>query len=288
MKTENARGDARLTFHAAVLPSRMAKFLPCLAVSLALAVANCFAHDTWVSPSAYSADAGQPITFDLTSGMEFPKLDAAIKPERVHQARFRVGSEEGELKEFQSAEHALRFERAFAKAGTATLWLQLRPKDIELSDDDVAHYLEEIRASDEVQRAWAAQRGKEKWKELYTKCLKTCVKIGRAEGDRSWAEPVGLLLEFVPLADPTTLRAGQEAKFKLLRDGKPLPATAVALHAEADAAPRYEATDANGVVTFAFEQAGPTMLATVDLRPPAAGKPWESAFSTFTFEVKRE
>ena len=262
-------------------------FLLAATASLALC-ATSSAHDTWLSPSAYAAPVGQAITFDLTSGMEFPTLDAAIKPERVAEARFRVGAEEDELKEFTTGEHALRTERAFAKEGVATVWLQLSPKDIELSDDDVAHYLEEVRAPEPVQSAWAAQKGREKWKELYTKCAKTCVAIGKAEGDRSWAQPVGLTLEFVPVSDPTSLRAGGEGRFQLLRNGEPLPNAAVALHAEADTGPRYETTDAQGVVTFQLAKAGPSMLATVHLRPPSDGKPWQSEFSTFTFEVKPE
>ena len=258
--------------------------LTCLLAS----ATTCLAHDTWLSPSSYSARVGQMVTFELTSGMEFPALDAAIKPERIAEAGFRIGGEKGELKEFTNAEHSLRTERAFDKEGIATVWQQLIPKDIELSDDDVAHYFEEVRASEEVQSAWAAQKGREKWRELYTKCAKTCVAIGKATDDRSWAQPVGMALELVPLMDPTTLRAGQEARFKLLRNGEPLAKAAVALHVEGDTGPRYETTDSEGVVVFPLEKAGPTMLATVHLRPPAAGNPWQSEFSTFTFEVKRE
>jgi len=164
--------------------------------------------------------------------------------------------------------------------------MQLKPKDIELTDDDVAHYLEEIRAPEEVLRGWAAQKGREKWKELYTKCAKTFVAVGNTEADRSWAQPVGLLLELVPLTDPAAWRVGQETKFKLLRNAKPLANTAVALHAEGDTGSRYATTNVDGVVTFPLEKAAPSMLATVHLRPPAPGLPWESEFSTVTFEVK--
>ena len=265
----------------------MARLIACLGILLAAGV-NCFAHDTWLSPSAYSAKAGETLTFDLTSGMEFPKLDAAIKPDRVAKAGFRFGGDEGDIREFKAGAHALRFERQFATPGCATVWLQLKAKDIELSDDDVAHYLEEARASEEVQRAWSARKGREKWKELYTKCAKTCFAVGDAQGDDSCAEPVGMALEIVPLADPTTLSVGEQGKFKLLRNGEPLPDAAVALHTEGDSGPRFETTDAQGVVTFPLAKAGPTMLATVHLRPPTSGKPWESEFSTFTFEVKRK
>ena len=258
-----------------------------IATSLALC-ASAFAHDTWLSPSTYSARTGQAITFDLTSGMEFPTLDAAVKPERVANAGFRLGSETGELKGFAPAPNALRFEHSFSSPGVATLWLQLAPKDIELTDDDVAHYLEEARAPDEVQRAWAAQKGREKWKELYTKCAKTCVIVGDPANSLSWKQPVGLALEFVPVTTPAELSVNTSAKFTLLRNGKPLANAAVALHSEGDAGPRFEKTDAEGVVTFQLEKAGPTMLATVHLRPPTAGKPWQSEFSTLTFNVKAD
>ena len=265
----------------------MTRLLPFVAVSLALA-ANCFAHDTWLSPSTYSAEVGKPITVDLTSGMEFPKLDSAVKRNRVAKMGSRIAGTETKLTDFKTGDDVFRLQQSFGNAGVATIWVQLAPKDIEIGDDDVAHYLEEARAPEEVQRAWAAQKGREKWKELYTKCAKTCVAIGKAEGDRSWAEPAGMALEFIPLADPTTLRAGQPARFKLLRNGEPLAKTAVALHTQGDAGPRYETTDSQGVVTFPLEKNGPTMLATVHLRVPAAGKPWESEFSTLTFDVKRE
>ena len=270
-----------------MLRCRMTRLPSFIAVSLTLC-ASAFAHDTWLSPSTYSANTGQPITFDLTSGMEFPTLDAAVKPERVAKAGFRLGSESGELKGFAAAPNALRFEHSFSTAGIATLWLQLAAKEIELSDDDVAHYLEEARAPEEVQRAWAAQKGREKWKELYTKCAKTCVIIGDAANSFSWKQPVGMALEFVPVTSPAEIRVNASAKFKLLRNGKPLGNAAVALHSEADAGPRFEQTDAEGVVTFQIGKAGPTMLATVHLRPPSAGKPWQSEFSTLTFDVKAD
>ena len=273
-----------MTVRLTMLRCAMTRLLPCVAVSLSLA-ANCFAHDTWLSPSSYSADVGQTITFALTSGMEFPKLDAAIKPERVHQARFSVAGEKSELKEFKAGENALQFERAFAKPGIATVWLQLRPKDIELTDDDVAHYLEEIRAPQEIERAWAAQKGKQKWKELYTKCAKTFVAVGDAATDDSWREPVGLALELVPLQNPTTIRAGESAKFKLLHNAKPVRDAALALHS-GGGKPTYVKTDAEGVATLQFDKAGPALITNVQLQPPQGGKPWESDFTTATFEVQ--
>ena len=188
----------------------MSKLFCTSAVVLVFA-SKCLAHDTWLSPSTYSARETDTITFDLTSGMEFPTLDAGPKPERVAKAGARISGEEREIPELKPGANALRLAHSFGKTGTAVAWVQLKPKEIELSDEDVAHYLEEAHAPADVQQAWAEQKGRAKWKELYTKCAKTCLRVGDAAEDRSWAEPVGMALEFVPLADPTTLRVGQQA-----------------------------------------------------------------------------
>ena len=262
----------------------MTRLLPCAVLSL-LVAANCFAHDTWLSPSTYAAQPGEMITVDMTSGMEFPKLDSPVKRSRVAHRGSLTGGEP-KWHEADEDQDVVRLQHSFPEAVVATLWVELKPKEIELSDDDVAHYLEEARAPEEVQKAWAEQKGRAKWKELYTKCAKTCIAIGSPDEDRSWASYSGMTLEFVPLTNPTTLRVGDSAQFKLLRNREPLAGAAVALHSEGDAGPRYATTDAQGVVTFSFEAAGPTMLATVYLRPPAEGKPWESEFSTITFETK--
>ena len=57
------------------------------------------------------------------------------------------------------------------------------------------------------------------WQETYAKHAKTFVRVWRSEGDRSWAEPVGLRLEFVLEVDPTALKNGDEIVVRLLRNG---------------------------------------------------------------------
>ena len=244
------------------------------------------AHDTWISPSAYSAAPGELVRFQLTSGMNFPELDSAIKPERVAKAGIRIGAETIPLSDFKPAEHALQFEHSFSQPGLGVVWLQLKPKEIELTDDDVAHYLEESHASEEVKRAWAEQKGKQKWKELYTKCAKAIVAVGDAGGDDSWREPNGLALELVPLANPAAVRQGEETGFRLLRNGEPLANTVVILHYKGHRAAAFQASGSDGTMRFRFEKAGPALLSVIHLRPPREGGVWESEFATLSFEVK--
>lgn len=249
-----------------------------------------FAHDTWVLPSKFRAAPGEEITFKITSGMAFPALDVGPKPDRIAKAGSRIAGETTELKDFTGGEKALEFKKAFSKEGVGMVWLQSFPKEIELRDDQVVHYLDEARPGDDVRQAWEKQKGKSKWKEDYVKFAKTAVAVGdAAASDASWREPVGLELEIVPTANPTTLKPGESATFALLRNGQPVPDAALAL-IQADKKERtYQRTDQQGRATFTVSEPGQYLLATTILTPPAEeGGKWMGHFGTFTFEVAGE
>ena len=48
------------------------------------------AHETWLAARLPSVSVGQMVHLDVTSGMSFPELDYAIRPERVNVASFRL------------------------------------------------------------------------------------------------------------------------------------------------------------------------------------------------------
>lgn len=243
------------------------------------------AHDTWLMPSTFAASVGETVKFRLTSGMEFPFLDTAIRSERVTKTGLRLSDGRAELGKFTTAAQALEFDHTFTQAGVATIWLQLSPKEITLTDAEVAHYLEEIQAPETVRRASEAQKGIEQWKELYTKCAKTCLAIGD-QSDDSWRAPVGLALELVPLSDPIALRQNEEAKFRLLHNGEPLAGPAVILHYENERDAVVARPGPDGVVAFRFPKSGAALLSCVYLRADATSKNWQSEFTTLTLSVK--
>lgn len=246
-----------------------------------------FAHDTWILPSAFTTAVGHEVRFDVTSGMKFPALDVGPKPDRIAKAGFILGGEKNELKGFVGSKEALRVTRAFAGNGVATVWLQSLPKQLELTDEQVTEYLEEARPSAEVRSAWERQKGKAKWKEEYVKCAKTATAVGKADGDNSWSEPVGLELEIVPATNPASVTVGQSATFKLLREGNTLPNAVLALVREGSQERIYQTTNAEGAVTFSFTKPGKHLLTTMILTPPTSEPPlWHSVFSTFTMEVR--
>lgn len=244
------------------------------------------AHDTWLLARRASIPPGTVARLDLTSGMTFPLLDYAIKPERVNWARCRLNGKTIEMAR-SSAAKSLALRVRLPHAGIATLWVELNPKSLELTPKLVEEYFDEINASAELRQSWKNGGGKKRWREIYTKHAKTFVKVGAASADRSWAEPVGMSLEIVPEKDPTTLRAGDDFPVRVLRNGSPLQNFALGIVREGNSLSQFQTTDAEGRVTFRLARSGKWLLRATELRP--SSKPeteWESDFTTLTIEVQ--
>jgi len=267
----------RQKFKIAVVP----KLLPALLYA-ALSTAA-FAHDTWLVSQRPTVAPGSSVTLDLTSGMAFPTLDSAIKPERVARASVRLAGKTSQIKGRKSASHSLRFSAPLPDPGIATVWVELAPKSLDLTPPQVKEYLDEIGASPEIRRAYEAAPEPRRWREVYAKHAKTFVRVGQPQSDRSWAEPAGMDLEIVPEKDPSTLRAGDDLPVRVIRQGKPAASFPVGLVREGDAHGTLKTTDAAGRVTFRLNRAGLWMLRGTDLRRSVKPQTdWESDFTTLT------
>jgi uncharacterized GH25 family protein len=75
--------------------SQSSKF-PLALLALVLAV-PARAHDTWLLPATRLVSLGATVDLDLTSGMAFPQLETAIKPERVEKAGYPLGGQTSTL-----------------------------------------------------------------------------------------------------------------------------------------------------------------------------------------------
>ncbi|HEV8609138.1 MAG TPA: DUF4198 domain-containing protein [Thermoanaerobaculia bacterium] len=274
-KTENNRRTADARVWLALLGG-IAGFL--LAGRLA-------AHDTWILPNRPRVVPGQPVTFDLTSGMAFPANEVGVKPDRLARASARLREMVSDLGREVSGKKSLRLKTRFPRPGIAAVWVESKPRALELKPAEVKEYLEEIGAWDSVGRKWESE-GKGKWRESYTKHAKTYVRVGRPESDDSWSQPVGMDLELVPESDPTQLAAGQEIAIRLLENGQPAADLAVGLVAANAKSGSLSKTDSEGRVRLRFDHGGWWLVRATVLKP--SEKPdldWESRFATLTLSV---
>lgn len=262
---------------------------PALAVLLLsfIQAAPAVAHDTWLLPARHAVPAGTTVVLDLTSGMAFPAPETAIKPDRIARAACRLAGKTFDIAERSAGPRSLSLKPRLADPGVAVLWVELAPKSIELTPDQVKEYLDEIGASTEVRKIWDEGGKDRRWRELYAKHAKTYVRVGDPAADRSWSEPAGMALEIVPEKDPTALRPGADLSLRLLQSGKPLANFPLGLVGERDTKGLLRATDAEGRVTFPLARAGRWLVRGTQLRRSSKpGTDWKSDFTTLTLEVR--
>ena len=245
------------------------------------------AHDTWLLPGKFREAAGRKVELALTSGMAYPANESAIDPARIERSGVRLAGKTATLVVGEKGKDALHLAAALPAAGVATLWVELHPRTLDLTPEQVEEYLAEIGAPSSVRERYLSAPAPRRWRETYTKHTKTFVRVGEPSSDGSWAEPIGLAFELVPESDPTGLKPGQDLAVRLLRDGKPAAGLAVGLVREGSGEAVMRTTDFDGRASFPLAMAGRWLLRATELRP-IDGKDvdWESDFTTLTLEVR--
>jgi hypothetical protein len=228
------------------------------------------------------------VLLDLTSGMSFPRLETSIKADRIDAARCRLNGKMDDIATRMSAPDSLLFEESFNDAGIATCWVDLKPRQLELTEKQVEEYFAEIDASPSVRQSWANMKAPKRWREIYVKHAKTFSYIGATRKDQSWSEPVGMSLEIVPGKNPAAIKPGEAFPVKVLKDGAPLANFPVSIVFAEDPHSEVQSTDNDGVATFKIARPGKYLLRGTNLRPST--KPdveWESDFTTLTIQVRK-
>jgi len=245
------------------------------------------AHDTWLAPRTFNAALKAKAYLDLTSGMAFPSLGTSIRPDRIDVARVRLNGKPDDLTSHSSLRHSLAFLTQFNEPGIATCWVELKPRQLELTPKLVEEYFAEIDATKEVRDEWNNMKGQKRWREIYVKHAKTFIAVGDNGKDNSWSEPVGMALEIVPLNNPTTLKAGQPFSLRVLKDGQPYPNFRVGIVFVGNSKGEFRTTDSEGRADFQLPRPGKYLLRGTNLR--RSTKPdleWESDFTTLVIQAR--
>jgi hypothetical protein len=178
--------------------------------------------------------------------------------------------------------HALVFA---APKASGLFAVQLAPKALELSEDKVVEYLDEIHASAALRQTWQQAPAPRRWREQYRKHSKT---LSAAGGDaaRLYGQVLGLGMEVVLETNPATLAPGAPLHIRLLQQGVAKASLPVALVGEGGAETAVATTDAEGRALLVVPKPGRWLIRATDLRPSQQpGLDWESDFATLTFRV---
>jgi hypothetical protein len=253
------------------------------AAALAVSAAPLVALDTWIVSDTPRIASGGSAVLHITSGMGFPKFEYAPEPLRLSRAEWRVGEHRGNISSFEKSDSTLVARGRAMNDGTAVVFVEFHPHDIDLEPEEVEHYMQEIGAPEAVQRAWEDAGEGAKFHETYTKRAKTYVRVGEAGEDRSCLAPVGFAIDFLPERDPTTLKAGDTLVIRVVKGGDDeMEGLAVGAVCGADGKTLLKRTNQNGVVVIPIHADGWWLVRATELRRKADGT-WESDFTTMTF-----
>lgn len=258
------------------------RLLAGIATLVVTAATPAVAHDTWIMTREVDRSTA---TFDISSGMYFPKLDTGPKADRVRGAGWRFGGDTGRFGEFVEGAQSLQMSAEFDGEGTAVVYVAFKPNEIDLDASEVAEYLDEIGAPEHLRRTWESDGADAAWHETYTKYAKTFVAIGDAGEDASCIAPLGTAVELVPLRDPTTVSSGEELVIRVLKMGYEVEGQAVVAQCCETGERTIKYANKSGHVTFAIDRAGPWLFSATELRRQSDGT-WTSDFTTMSFTVR--
>ena len=258
-----------------------------VAAALALSAAPLAAHDMWIEPTSFVADAGKIVGLRLRVGQDFLGDPIPRDPALIEQFVSVDSSGRKPVYGRDGADPAGLV--PLAQPGLLTIGYQSRPKPIVLPAATFNQYLKE-EGLDAI-ASLRAQRNQTNAdaREVFSRCAKSLVHSGAAsdaEGDRV----LGFSLELVAGKNPYTLRAGEDLPVALTYEGQPLAgALVVAMNRANPAAKLMARTDKNGRVTFRLPQEGIWMVKAVHMVPAPAGAnaDWASFWASLTFELRR-
>jgi len=248
------------------------------------AAATARAHDTWFAVRGATLPGNAVLA--LGTGNQFPVQESTIAAKHLQAHGCRQGSKELALTAVASTKTALLLRAQPSGKQALTCWAQLVPFEIEIEDDKVGLYFDEINASQALRRTWATMQARGvAWKERYVKNAR--VEIAGNEPTMpaaAVAAPMGMDIVLDSGLQP--MRPGDTLAFRVLRDGAPLTDFAIELRGEQPTQARWLRTDQSGRVVVQAPQAGAWVLRGTDLRLSTSDPTvWESRFVTLAFTV---
>lgn len=268
---------------------------PLAALAALLCSAPVAAHDFWIQPERYRADAQTATGLTLQVGHGRDRQRSAIPSRRVQ--RFEAVAADGRRLDLRAHlrpdPHAPADARFAVPAGA---WMLVLETDAgaqsRLPAPRFNDYLRAEGLTPALEQRRSQGREAADGSERYSRRSKALVRAGAAPADAAalLATPLGLPLEILLDADPQARSA--PLAVRVLWQGRPLPGALVKLtRLQDDARPlATQRTDAAGRAGFAAPGAGAWLLNAIWTQPlPAdAEVDFETTFTSLSFEIEAD
>jgi len=254
-----------------------------------LAAVTLAGHDLYLKPSAFRLKPGAKSTVAFHNGDNFPSSEAAPTLSRLREVNLVTASGKRVLvnlrqqDKFALADFIVPDEPAFL------LTAHTIPNFIEMEPAKFRDYLKHEHLDAIVD--WRAEHGEaaKSGREMYSKYVKSILHTGQP--DPSVTRPVGFTVEFVPLVDPGSLKAGANLPVRVLFRGQPLAGTQVEAQSYFDGKVKERQlgqTNGVGEIQIPLDTPGFWKLHTIRMerRADTSQAEWESFWASLTFEVE--
>jgi hypothetical protein len=223
------------------------------------------AHDLYLMPKTFAPAPGAILLLSAHTGDSFPASEQPVDPARL------TSMPPTEWRILGKATHS----SVTVQPGSQYFAVHTAPRSLSMEPAAFRAYLKE----EGLTAAFASYgNSTTRSREMYSKFAKTYVVAGQPTPDCH--RPLGLKIEFVLLAEPTTTgKLPVELRF----DGKPLPDVQVEI-ATSHGHRIAGRTNAQGRLEIKLDHAGPTRLHAVHMVSVQADThDWESFWASLTF-----
>lgn len=277
--------------------------VPAVVIALALALiasSALWADDFWLVPSAFNLRSGSTMEVRGQTSSQFPTSKSAVAVDRVADARLISRGIAERVTDIAIDGKSLRLRHRPRRPGQYVVAVSLKPRAVRESVPGFLRYLE-LEGAGEARRRLEADgtlAGRDSVTRRYAKYAKTVVQVGRG-GPRAFGEVAGYPLELIPMRDPSTLRAGDTLRMRLLYRGAPLggahlTAGAVSHTATASERPVVVSadttlvTDRSGEVVIRLRAAGLWNVRGIHIDPaePGSGADWDTHWVSLVFHPR--
>ncbi|MEX0691382.1 MAG: DUF4198 domain-containing protein [Gemmatimonadales bacterium] len=260
-------------------------------VALLACAVSLAAHDFWLVPNAFRIATDAELVIHGQTGSSFPSSISAVTVDRVATARVLSARSNEGIIDLGVAGNSLRLRHRPTSPGQILVAVTLHPRSIPESPESFRTYLTLEGAPEALARY--EREGllpTDSIVRRYAKYAKTIVEVGES-GPRVFDRVAGHPLEFIPLSDPATARAGDTIRFRMVFLGAPLPGGRghVSVAASADSAAAYHdvpfVADTLGEFGVALVGPGVWNVRALHIVPArrGSGADWDVHWATFVW-----
>jgi uncharacterized GH25 family protein len=243
------------------------------------------AHEFWMQPKKLRYAKGETMVLDFMVGENFEGELWSLKKERLVKFDHLAIGKQASVMGVTVPGEGKNLSFTFQQEGTQVFVMQSNNAFLKLDGEKFNAYLKEDGLDEILEHRTKTNTLTDSASEHYARCAKLLVQVGD-KTDETYRKPVGLPLEIIPLSNPYSVKIGDEIKFRVLFQGKPLEFTLVKIWNKGAGKTFIQNlhTEKDGTVTARLSNSGSWMVSTVKMIPSKDPKAdWQSYWSTLVF-----